>query len=54
MTLKCIETFATKQVCLARVSTDDGKVQIPEGPGAGVKISRRWLEQANHQISEAE
>ena len=31
----------------------DGKVQIPEGPGWGVEINQSWLEQAEHQISEA-
>lgn len=29
----------------------DGKVQIPDGPGWGVEINPRWLEQASYQIS---
>jgi L-alanine-DL-glutamate epimerase-like enolase superfamily enzyme len=28
----------------------DGKVQIPDGPGWGVEISRAWLEKAAYQI----
>ncbi len=30
----------------------DGKVQIPDGPGWGVKINPAWLEAAGYQISE--
>jgi len=30
----------------------DGKVQIPEGPGWGVEISKDWLEKATYQKSE--
>lgn len=29
----------------------DGKVQIPDGPGWGVEISKEWLEKATYQIS---
>ena len=32
----------------------DGKVEIPSGPGLGVKIEADWLERANYQISELE
>jgi L-alanine-DL-glutamate epimerase-like enolase superfamily enzyme len=31
----------------------DGKVQIPDGPGWGVEINQKWLEQAAYQKSEA-
>ncbi len=31
----------------------DGKVQIPEGPGWGVEISKDWLEKSTYQKSEA-
>ncbi len=30
----------------------DGMVQIPQGPGWGVEIDRRWLERASYKISE--
>ncbi len=30
---------------------EDGKVQIPEGPGWGVEIEPAWLESATHQMS---
>ena len=30
----------------------DGKVQIPDGPGWGVEISREWLAAADREISE--
>jgi len=30
----------------------DGKVQIPDGPGWGVEISKDWLEKATYQKSE--
>jgi L-alanine-DL-glutamate epimerase-like enolase superfamily enzyme len=30
----------------------DGKVQIPEGPGWGVEISQDWLAKAAYQKSE--
>ena len=30
----------------------DGKVQIPDGPGWGVEINQKWLEQATYQMSE--
>jgi L-alanine-DL-glutamate epimerase-like enolase superfamily enzyme len=30
----------------------DGKVQIPEGPGWGVEISKDWLAQSTYQKSE--
>jgi L-alanine-DL-glutamate epimerase-like enolase superfamily enzyme len=29
----------------------DGQVAIPPGPGWGVTINARWLEQADHQLS---
>ena len=32
---------------------EDGKVRIPDGPGWGVEINPAWLEQAEHQVSEA-
>ena len=32
----------------------DGKAQIPDAPGWGVKISSKWLESAIYQISEME
>ena len=31
----------------------DGKVQVPEGPGWGVTLSKDWLSRANHEKSEA-
>lgn len=31
----------------------EGKVQIPEGPGWGVQIRDSWLEKAHYQVSEA-
>ena len=30
----------------------DGKVQIPDAPGWGIKVNQAWLAQARHQISE--
>jgi L-alanine-DL-glutamate epimerase-like enolase superfamily enzyme len=30
----------------------EGKVQIPEEPGWGVRINPSWLEKSHHQISE--
>ena len=30
----------------------DGKVKIPDGPGWGVEINKKWLETADYQISE--
>lgn len=30
----------------------DGKVSIPDGPGWGVEISKEWLAEAEHRISE--
>jgi L-alanine-DL-glutamate epimerase-like enolase superfamily enzyme len=30
----------------------DGKVAIPNGPGWGVTINKKWLEGAKHQVSE--
>ena len=32
----------------------DGKVQIPESPGWGIRVRDSWLERASHQVSEAE
>ena len=36
------------------LEAEDGKVQIPEGPGWGVEIDQTWLEKAKYQISERE
>jgi L-alanine-DL-glutamate epimerase-like enolase superfamily enzyme len=33
------------------LTVNDGKVQIPEGPGWGVKIRQDWLDKAAYQIS---
>ncbi|MBN2136325.1 MAG: twin-arginine translocation signal domain-containing protein [Sedimentisphaerales bacterium] len=35
------------------LEVNDGKAGIPEGPGWGVTINPKWLESAQHQISEA-
>jgi L-alanine-DL-glutamate epimerase-like enolase superfamily enzyme len=32
----------------------DGHVDVPAGPGWGVEVDPRWLEQARHQVSEAQ
>jgi L-alanine-DL-glutamate epimerase-like enolase superfamily enzyme len=30
----------------------DGAVQIPDGPGWGVRPAREWLERADRQVSQ--
>ena len=35
------------------LNAKDGKVQIPGDPGWGVRINQDWLDNAQHQITEA-
>lgn len=32
---------------------EDGRVQIPDGPGWGVEISPQWPDRATYEVSEA-
>jgi L-alanine-DL-glutamate epimerase-like enolase superfamily enzyme len=41
----------TKDLFEPAMEIRDGKVAIPEGPGWGVTINKKWLEKAKHQIS---
>jgi L-alanine-DL-glutamate epimerase-like enolase superfamily enzyme len=42
----------TRDIYEPALQVVDGKVQIPEGPGWGVRINREWLSKAEHRKSE--
>lgn len=42
----------TKDLFREPLHVADGKVQVPSGPGWGVTVNPKWLEQADYQVSE--
>jgi len=42
----------TERLFSPTISVQDGKVNIPDGPGWGVTVHPEWLEQAEYRISE--
>ena len=41
-----------KDLYYPELNVQDGKVAIPDGPGWGVTINPKWLEAAEHKISQ--